>query len=392
MLARAGEAAVYTLDSHPKLLLKIFEEPLTPREVEKIGLLAKWSRPPAHTAMPLELLSDPNTREPFGYLQRYFTKAVPLAHMLDSNGRTQLGVPDDLYTRVKLARLLAEAIARLHECQLVMGDVSDSNFLIDLGRFQSLTTAFVIDCNSLQFSRRTNTGYDVFVSGVATEAFAAPEVQPTDWSKSLRSIYSDSFGLGVLAWQLIFNGSHPFAVVTPSSMDVPPLGERIQHKQFPFAAMKPLPPGWKPVALDPPLAILPIEVERLFVKTFTADDPRDRPLAKEWIAAFGKWEADLHPNIFLRSLQFVNSAWATRVDNASGRLRPFAAILLIATALFSAVLLPFADDMLPNSLSGPHGDETLRPLSELAPSPRDKRRDQKLFPDEFMNAFRNPKE
>jgi len=83
------------------------------------------------------------------------------------------------------------------------------------------------------------------VSGVATEQYAAPEVQSTDWSTSLRSVHSDNFGFAVLAWKLLFGGSHPFAVITPRSVDVPALGERIEKHLFPFRPGSPMAPKRK---------------------------------------------------------------------------------------------------------------------------------------------------
>jgi DNA-binding helix-hairpin-helix protein with protein kinase domain len=296
-LARAGEGVVYFLKQHPTKLLKIFDQPPLHEAIAKLELLTNWPNRPTTIAFPIETVADVATNQEVGFIQPYFTNASPLTRMLDNASRRSLGLPNDLAYRVKLCRLLAEAFALLHSIHLVMGDVSDSNFLMGRDWLGRVTTAYIIDCNSFQVTVRTNKGNECYLSGVATEEYAAPEVQPTDWSKSLRSIHSDSFGFAVLAWKLLFNGAHPFSVVTQRSIDVPPLGQRIEKRQFPFHPGTPLPAGWTPPPLDPSLAILPSEVRDRFFSAFSKEDPRDRPLLDDWRECLHDWEKALTPSL-----------------------------------------------------------------------------------------------
>ena len=289
LLARAGEGAVYRVSGDASILLKIFDVPPSARAVQKLELLTGYAPKPEFVALPLETVVDVATRAVVGFVQPFFRRTVPVTRAFDSPGRTRCGLPDHLGHQVTLCRLLAEAVARLHAADLVMGDVSDTNFLISRNWLGRVTAISVIDCNSLQVSRRTNRGHEVFASGVATEAYAAPEVQSTDWSVSPRTVFSDNFGLAVLCWLLLFNGSHPFAVASPRNVDVPPLGERIERRLFTYAPATPLPAGWTQLTLDPSLGVLPNDLRELFFRTFSADDPRDRPTADEWVRAFRTW-------------------------------------------------------------------------------------------------------
>lgn len=297
LIAQAGEGRVFTVTNHSRFLLKIFDEPLILNAVAKMDLLAQWSSRPATIAFPVETVADLATNEVVGFIQPYFANATPLTRLLDTSGRRSLGLPNDLAFRIKLCRLLAEVFALLHSIHLVMGDVSDSNFLIGRDWLGRVTTAYIIDSNSFQVTVRTNKGNECYPSGVATEEYAAPEVQPTDWSTSLRSIHSDSFGFAVLAWKLLFNGAHPFSVVTPRNVDVPPLGQRIENRQFPFHPGTPLPAGWTSPPLDPSLAVLPSQIRDCFFAAFSKEDPRDRPLLDDWRECLHDWEKALTPSL-----------------------------------------------------------------------------------------------
>ncbi|MFO0847111.1 MAG: hypothetical protein U0871_00940 [Gemmataceae bacterium] len=336
LVARAGEGSVFRVEGHEALLLKVLTRPLTARAVEKLQTLAAIQPRPGYTALPVEVVVDPSTAQAVGFVQPYFGRAVPLTRVLDTHGRAALKLPDDLAFRVKLCRLLADAFTRVHQAHLVVGDVSDGNFLLGRDRLGRAWVVYVIDCNSFQVTVRTPRGNEVFVSGVATEAYAAPEVQPTDWATSLRSVHSDAFGLAVLAWKLLFGGSHPFAVVTPRSVDVPPLGERVARRLFPFRPGTPLPPGWAAPDLRPPLTVLSAEVRELFFRTFSAADPRDRPPAGEWAAVFRSWEVALTPSLPLRVLGAWNGSVADRLAVGLSAAKPYlgrVAVLVTLAAL-----------------------------------------------------------
>ena len=156
LLARAGEGAVYRVSGDASILLKIFDVPPSARAIRKLELLTAYKPKPDFVALPLETVLDVATRAVVGFVQPFFARTVPITRAFDSTTRTLCGLPDRLEHQVKLCRFLAEAVARLHAANLVMGDVSDSNFLINRNWLGRVTAISVIDCNSLQISLRTN--------------------------------------------------------------------------------------------------------------------------------------------------------------------------------------------------------------------------------------------
>ena len=383
LVASAGQGAVYEVDGDRSVLLKVFDRPLSSRDVEKLRTLAAITPRPEYAALPVEVVSDLATGNPIGFVQPYFRGAVPLTRALDSHGRMSLRLPDDLAFRVKLCRLLAEAFARIHAVNLVVGDVSDGNFMLGLDWLRRAWVVYAIDCNSYQVVFRTAQGNAFYPSGVATEEYAAPEVQPTDWATSARSVFSDSFGLGVLAWKIVFNGSHPFAVVTPRSVDAPPLGRRMEDRQFPYRPAQPLPAGWTAPDIQPSPAVLPVEIREMFFRCFSADDPRDRATADEWARAFFAWEQELTPALPLRLLGALGRRAAKRLNSVRVPLRPYLS-RVAAVAVFGALTALCTH---PEWLGSPGS-----PRTELRPdnTPRKASRPRPVDPDLFHEPLWAP--
>jgi len=394
LVASAGEGSVYRVEGEKSLLLKVLTRPLTPREVEKLKTLAAFKPKLYHTAIPIEVVIDPATRQPVGFVQPYFAAAVPLTRVLDSHGRTALKLPNDLAFRVKLCRLVAEAFARVHAANLVVGDVSDGNFLVGRNWLGRATVVYVIDCNSFQVTLRTNLGNEFFPSGVATEEYAAPEVQSTDWSTSLRSVYSDSFGFAVLAWKLLFGGSHPFAVVTPRSVDVPPIGERIEKRLFPFCPGSPMPSNWKAPLIQPSLGVLPVEVRELFFRAFSSADPRDRATVEEWCDVFRGWERILTPSLPFRILGAWNGSIADRLARTLSTFKPYLGRAFVFAVLVTFALMTTRFDF--SRSTSPGGVEShparLHSDSPRTKSNRPRRIDRDLFPEPIWNPSPPSKE
>ena len=289
--------------------------------------------------------------------------------------------------------LVAKREAR-ETTKLVVGDVTPGNFLLGRGCFRRATTAYAIDCNSFQVSLRTPHGYEVYPSGVATEEYAAPEVQPTDWSTSSRTEFSDIFGFGIIAWKLIFNGSHPFAVITPRNVDAPRIGERIEKRQFPFSPGSPLPVGWTAPAVTPSLAVLPVEIRELFFRTFSTADPRDRATAHEWYEVFRAWELVLTPNLPFRILGAWNGSIADRLARTLSIFKPYLGRAFVFVGLVMLTVMTTRFDF--SWPSTPSGAETRPvrlhsdPLRTKSNRPRPV--DRELFPEPIWNPSPTSKE
>lgn len=394
LLAQAGEASVYLVEGEPKLLLKVFEDEPTALMVRKLGILAAWPTPPAFTALPLESVCNPTTNSVVGFVQPFFRGAIPYSRVIDDHGRSENSLPGHLHFRVRQCRMLAEAFLRLHVANLSMGDVSDTNFLLGRDFLGRAHTIYVIDTNAFHFQVRTHAGNEVYVAGGGTEAYVAPEVQGTDWSKSHRSVFTDSFGFAVLAWRTLFNGSHPFAVSSPPSADIPPLGRRIQERLFPYQPAKPLPPGWKAANLSPSLSILPVPIREMLFRAFAADDPRDRPLAADWLIAFRAWESDAKPTLLGAVLSKVggNRCEAVSLGDMGRRIAIPAAMLAMILISRNLGNDP-VDQPTPKHEFVRQGE--LHPIRSdavpLSSPPRSSRIDRDLFPATLLNPELKPR-
>lgn len=394
LVASAGEGSVYLVIGDKTILLKILSRGLTPRQVEKLEVLAAYKSKPDHAAIPIEVVVDPATRKLVGFVQPYFANALPLTRILDSHGRSSQKLPSDLAFRVRLCRLLAEAFARIHAANLVAGDVSDGNFLFGRDWFGRVSVIYSIDCNSYQVTLRTKRGNECYLSEVATPEYAAPEIQPTDWATSQRSIYSDSFGFAVLAWKILFDGSHPFAVITPRSVDVPPIGERIEKRLFPLCPGSPMPANWKAPSIQPSVGILPTEVRELFFRAFSAPDPRDRATAAEWSEVFRSWELSLTLSLPLRVLGTCNGSLANRLAETLSVFKPhLGKALAFAVLVVMAYLTMHADFSLNTTPSGSAVPQH-RLISDgpRLKSGRSRSVDPELFPEPFWQPSPPAKE
>ncbi len=388
ILDQAGEAAVYRTKGDATKLLKIFFTPPSQKSARKFELLTTFSKKISGAALPLEVLSNPSTNEVLGMVIPFFADAIPLNQLMTQSGRISSGVGPELFQAVRTAKIIAEAMSRLHLAGLVEGDVSDSNFMVRLDASKNPTFAYVIDCNSLQFSQRTKNGNEIYESGVATEAFTAPEIQHTDWSTSKRTVFSDSFGLAVIVWLLVFNRSHPFSVVTPPDEDAEPIGERIAKFQFPFSPRLPLPFGWSPPTLNPGLSVLPGEIKKYLFTCFTDADERNRPTASDWASALRRWEQRLNPSGTYLLLRAFNKEWAMRATEFLAPYRPAIQKIAVATGIIlAAILLPNAASLFPERDSVPT-NSALFDQPEKGNRPKIERNpNREIFPDELRSSF-----
>jgi len=177
---------------------------------------------------------------------------------------------------------LAAAFAALHARGYVVGDVNESNILVASDGRVSL-----VDTDSFQVPDAAA----VLRSGVGRPEFTPPELQGVAFADVDRAPEHDLFGLGVLIFLLLMEGTHPFAVRVESGAEPIPLEERIRAGMFPHAGDR----GCAPPRLAPAFGILHPLVRELFVRCFVDGhaDPSARPTATQWRAVLAKAELEL---------------------------------------------------------------------------------------------------
>src|SRR5258708_4727208 len=97
---------------------------------------------------------------------------------------------------------ISSALAGVHATGCVVGDINHSGILIAPD-----TKATLIDSDSFQVSA----GGKTYLCKVGVPQFTPPELQRQRLDKTIRTANHDAFGLGVLIFNLLFLGRHPFA-------------------------------------------------------------------------------------------------------------------------------------------------------------------------------------
>lgn len=288
-IASGGEGRIYAVLQNPSLVAKIYHKP-TDEDADKLTVM--FSMPPdapiaapghASIAWPIDLLRTAGTTEKIvGFLMPRVTKVAPIhTFYTPKTRREQKPLFNYLYLH-RTARNLAAAVNALHVRGYVIGDVNESNILVT-------DTALVtlVDTDSFQV-RDPYTGY-VYRCPVGKPEFTPPELQGQTFRNIDRTPEHDLFGLAVLIFQLLMEGTHPFAGVYQGSGEPPPIEIRIKSGYFPYA-LKRVP--FRPMPAAPPWDILHPTLRQMFLRCFEEgnQNPVNRPDAKSWVSALKEAE------------------------------------------------------------------------------------------------------
>ncbi|HLO50378.1 MAG TPA: DNA-binding protein [Kamptonema sp.] len=287
-IAAGGEGRIYAVLQNPSLVAKIYHKP-TDEDADKLTVM--FSMPPdapiaapghASIAWPIDLLRTAGNTKIVGFLMPYVTKVAPIhTFYTPKTRREQKPLFNYLYLH-RTARNLAAAVNALHVRGYVIGDVNESNILVT-------DTALVtlVDTDSFQV-RDPYTGY-VYRCPVGKPEFTPPELQGQTFRNIDRTPEHDLFGLGVLIFQLLMEGTHPFAGVYQGSDEPPPIEVRIKSGYFPYAAKR---VPFRPMPAAPPWEILHPTLRQMFGRCFEDGhfNPIARPDAKSWVSALKEAE------------------------------------------------------------------------------------------------------
>jgi WD40 repeat protein len=292
-ISRGGEGVIYAVPAQPGLVAKIYTNPAEHPEAKLAWMKANPPQNPSQTsghsaiAWPLELLYAP-TGTCTGFLMPYVQNTTPLLGVF--NPRLRAGTLPGFDWRYlhRAARNLALAVGALHARDYVVGDLNESNILVTPSALVTL-----IDTDSFQVRARKMPPV-VYYCPVGRPEYTPPELQGKPFHGVLRRPEHDRFGLGVLIFQLLMDGSHPFRAQYLGAGDPPSIEERIARGWFPYA---PKPGG--PVAPPPnvpSLDVLSPEVAALVRRCFVNGHrrPEARPSPKEWSLALAEAEHALN--------------------------------------------------------------------------------------------------
>jgi serine/threonine protein kinase len=289
-LGSGGEGKIYEVNGEPSLVAKVYHQGKNTNE-EKLKVM--FANPPQdptssqnHVSISwtVDLLRTTNNQQIVGFLMGKATNMRPIhSFYTPKNRRQQLSGFNYLYLH-RTARNLAAAIGALHARDYVIGDVNESNILV-------AETALITLVDTDSFQVRDPQNGNVHRCPVGKLEFTPPELQGKNFRDIDRNLEHDLFGLGVLIFQLLMEGTHPFEGIFQGAGEPPPKEIRISAGHFPYSQNVP----YRPKPLAPSFNTVSPTLQKLFLQCFEDgyQDPKARPDAQTWRNALKEAENDL---------------------------------------------------------------------------------------------------
>ncbi|HTU94020.1 MAG TPA: hypothetical protein VMF69_28325 [Gemmataceae bacterium] len=290
-LGRGGEASIYAVPEWSDVAAKIYHNP---SEEHAGKLAAMLAAPPVAPPQPGQhvTLAWPQSRllEPggegrvIGYLMPRLDKAHLIWEVYNPGVRREICPHFHYGSLLRTACNLAAAVAGLHECGYVVGDLNESNVLVTA---QALVTLIDVDSCQVPGSDR------LYRCRVGRPEYTPPELQGVAFAEVDRLPQHDAFALAVLIFQLLMQGIHPFAGTCPGNGDSDSLAARIAAGSWPYAWLRIVPIQPSPHA--PAWFTLPPSVQELLRRCFedAHAEPDLRPTAAQWQHALEEAEHEL---------------------------------------------------------------------------------------------------
>ncbi|MCP5522133.1 MAG: hypothetical protein H7A46_11375 [Verrucomicrobiales bacterium] len=328
-LGSGGEARIFALPDDPHRVAKLWHKPTEERASKLRTMLANPPVDPmagqGHVAIAwpsdLMLLTNPAARV-VGFVMPRVMSMLPIIDFFNPKTRIQRSPLFTWFYLHRTARNLVIAIRALHERGYVVGDLNESNILV-------AETALVtlVDTDSFQvWDAATGT---LHRCRVGRPEFTPPEMQGHSFARVNREPAQDLFGVGTLVFQLLMEGTHPFAGVFHGQGEAPIFAERIAAGHFPHTGSASVP--YSPGPAAPKFGWLHPVLQDLFVRCFCDGHaaPSRRPDTVSWQYGLEEAEAALvscHDNAqHVFSNHLPACPWCERRELLGGR-DPFPSI------------------------------------------------------------------
>src|ERR1700741_4504181 len=227
-IGAGGEARVLGVPGDPTLVAKLYRDPTLAR-ARKLARMVE--APPAlagaSLAWPVDLLTDLNGGRFAGFLMPR-AEGPRLFELYNPVSRRRSAPLFDWGLLHRAGASLAAAFDALHGHGYVVGDVNESNLLVS-PHDASVT---LVDADSFQV--RDPLGA-IYRSAVGKAEFTPPELQGSNFGEVDRAPEHDRFGLAVLLFLLLMEGTHPFAQRFEGDAEALPVEDRIRRGLYPHA-------------------------------------------------------------------------------------------------------------------------------------------------------------
>lgn len=328
LIGRGGEADIYAVHNRPELAAKIYRKLPSDDDVRKFTFMV--ANPPidpsaqngrVSIAWLLELVTDSGRVIGFAMsrLDLEITKEI-FNYYIPATRRQQFPL-FSYFALVRTAQNLSRAVRSVHSRGYVIGDVNESNVLVAEDAIITL-----VDTDSFQF----NDGITTHRCTMGKPEYTPPELQGFSFRDVDRLVEHDLFGLGVLIFQLLMEGTHPFDGVFTGQGEAPEIKNRIKSGHFPHGKRS-IPYKPKPLIY---FQMLPIALQELFLLCFEEGhrNPAARPTADMWVNTLGEFENNLtkcsvnEQHFYSNHLSYC--PWCERTAKLSG-LDPFPSVAAV---------------------------------------------------------------
>ena len=297
-LGGGGEGAIHEFPPDASLVAKVYHANKL-KDIDSDKLRVMLTNPPDDSvakshgcvsiAWPVDLLLSINgNQQIIGFLMPRVPKQQvrPIHDYYTPKTRREENLGFNYLSLHRTARNFAGAMSALHAKQYVIGDVNESNILV-----HDTAIVTLVDTDSFQVSDFQQG--KVYRCPVGKAEYTPPELQRRKkFADYDRTTEHDLFGLGVLIFQLLMEGTHPFVGVYEGTEEPPPIEKRILSGHFPYGNKR-VPYRRKPGA--PPFEVLHPTLRQLFIRCFEDghNNPQARPDARSWVKALDEAEKAL---------------------------------------------------------------------------------------------------
>lgn len=294
--SQGGEGKIFNVIGNSGVVAKLYKDGKNDSEKEK-KLIVMVNNPPSKNVMsqiawPLDVLYDTSNRF-VGFIMPKLAKNEDL-NVIYEYGSTAKYASLPWRYKINIAKNLCAVLDAVHAAGHVVGDLNPKNISVDPSN--GLVAFF--DADSFHI---TDDVGKVYRCEVGMPEYLSAEIQrkmkgglaaaplPTFTRES------DKFALAIHIFQLLMNGTHPFAcrvLPTQASVVFPQPSDNILNGEFPFMQPK---SGISIPIYAPPISILPQEMQDLFRRAFINGhtNPNQRPTPEEWYHALERLEKNL---------------------------------------------------------------------------------------------------
>jgi len=343
-----GEAYLYGLEEIDDLLAKVYHRP-TPERAEKLAAMVKHAPddPMARSgqpaiAWPLErLLTLNDDAQCVGFLQSRVEHTRSVFEFYNPKTRRMQCPLFHYGYLIRTARNLAAAFHALHKGGFVIGDVNESNILVTETALVTL-----VDTDSFQIPADDR----IYRCPVGKPEFTPPELQGVRFREVQRKPEHDAFGLAVLIFLLLMEGTHPFAGRLVSGGEPASLGDRIAANYYIYQIGRQIP--YEPMPNAPPIGLLQPELRAYMRQCFEAGhaNPALRPTAEQWQQALDLAERNLRTckvnTQHLYRASFGACPWCERMKQLAG-WDPFPSREAVKQGTHQRVMAPVEEEAPP---------------------------------------------